>query len=836
MIYTLTLGALLAVPGPRPLAPVQPSLPAPELLVAQAPPPGNANIDYQERAKKGRFSFDFAKADIEDIVKAISDMTRRNFIIPENIKSRKITILSPTKINADEAYQVFLSALAANDITVVRSGKFYKLVPSKEAIKDTIPTCIGPEDTCPKFSEQMVTELIRLKYVDANTISPVLKGLLGKGSELTIFAPTNAMIVSDYAPNLQRVKRILEALDQPGYDDELQIVQIQHATAAEIADKLTQVFEIQAKTGAAARQAPARAPARGQPAPPPGAAQQDGGEAEVHISKIIPDDRTNQLIIKANRRSFEAIKRLISKLDVPVSGNEGVHVYYLENADAEDLASTLSSLATGQQQTGRRQPARGQRQNQQQAQTTESAVLFSGEVKVTADKGTNALIIMATRSDYAAMRSLIEKLDVPRRQVYIEAAILEVRVSDDDTYDLDYHLPFTNAGLGQDAASGSTFGFTQSATDGTSRTLMDLSNPANLLTAAGGSLVGVLGEPVSLLGGTVTLPSWGVILQWLQESSRANVVSTPHVLTSDNEEATIEVGQKIPFRRGTTIPTLPVGAGAAAGVNLNQFANAFSAIDRIDVSLKLTITPHINERDKIRLEIDQQFEDIAGEGVGGQPITSNRAAKTVVVVDDQQTVVLGGLMRDTVIEGETKIPILGDIPFLGWLFKDFTQRTEKINLLLVLTPYIVHDKRDFQRIFERKMDEYEQFAASYYGEQPKYRAHINYARKTGPLGKLTQTVIRELNKVENGGLGGEGQILITPSGPPRDGELDDEGIPVPRDRSGESGGATLGEEGSDFAPPPEPGNMDTPPPPAQDTAPVIEPEFTPEPPPPEEPE
>ena len=217
----------------------------------------------------------------------------------------------------------------------------------------------------------------------------------------------------------------------------------------------------------------------------------------------------------------------------------------------------------------------------------------------------------------------------------------------------------------------------------------------------------------------------------------------------------IEVGRKIPFRRGTSIPT--TGNVSSSAINSLLSSNV-----RIDVSLLLKIKPQINERGKIRLEIDQKIEDLVGiDEPTGQPITSKRAAKTMVVVEDQQTVVLGGLLRDRTTEGESKIPFLSDIPIIGWLFKQRTSQSSKVNLLLVLTPYIINDSSDFQRIFERKMKEYESFAAEYYGNLPRYRAFIDYEHKVGPLGMLFDRIDKEMNKIENGGSG-SGEILIKP--------------------------------------------------------------------------
>lgn len=728
------------------------------------------SIDFAQRARSGKFSFEFSKAEIMDVVKAVSDLTRRNFIVPEKIKSQRITILSPTKITSREAWSVFLAALEVNGITVVRSGKFYKLVEGQDAQKSPIPLCIGDDTECPKFTDYMVTYLMRLTHVDASQLNGIIKSMVSKQGQVTVFAPSNALVISDYAPNITRLRRIVAALDVAGGNDEIRIVQIQYATASEIAETVKQVFEVDAQPNNAApgRRTP-RPRAQGNAA---GGDTGDESQAEVKISKIVPDDRTNQIIVRANQRSFDAISNLIGRIDVPVAdGEQGkVHVYYLENASAEDLASTLSSLSSSTNQSnpsvnrGRRPNPAGNQPNQ----GPESAALFEGEVQVTAETSTNSLIIVASPRDFRSLRKIIDQLDLPRRQVYVEAAILEVTVGGDTEFGTNWHLPYSDQGFGEDVDGSESLGFIQGAPGGgTSPTLTPLTDPTSLLQITSGALIGLLGEGITVPVGDndLTLPSFGVVLRALQSANNSQVLSTPHILTTDNEEATIEVGQRIPFQRGVAVPQVVGGAGGQAGAVGNQFGglNNFASTDRIDVSLKLTLTPQINELDRIRMEIDQQIEDVIGvDGPTQQPITANRAAKTVVVVDDQQTVVLGGLIRDRTRETENKIPILGDLPILGWLFKSRTTETEKVNLVLVLTPYIIRDSSDFQRIFERKIREYEEFAEEFYGDTPEYRAYIDYERKSGPFAKLATQVMSRRSRIENGGDGGGEEQLIRP--------------------------------------------------------------------------
>lgn len=753
------------------------------------------SIDYKARSKKAKVSFDYKDVTVEGIVKAISELTKRNFIIPEKIKGQKLTILSPTKITPAEAYQVFLAALAINDITIVKVGKFYKLVSSKDAIKQPIPTCVGDADKCPKYNDQMITTILKIENIDAAQIEKVIKGLISKQGNMVNFSSSNSLIISEYASNITRIRKIIASLDVAGFDDELKLVQIEYATASEIADKITQIFDVQAS---GKRKSTKK-----------GKSSSDDSKA-VTISKIISDERTNQLIIKANKRSFEAIAQLIAQLDVPINESEQgrIHVHYLENAKAEDLASTLSSLAQSASKSSSARKGKGKKT------TTGSAQLFSGEVKITADKSTNSLIVVAGSRDFRALRRLIEQLDRPRLQVYLEAAILEVSASNNEDFKLHWHAPaaFSKEDLGGLGGNGS-YGFASSSAWSNSQTVSPTllaMNPAGLLEIAGGSLAGVIGQGLDLKGPDgstlITIPAFGLILQWLEQSSNAHIVSTPHILTLDNEEATIEVGQRVPFQRGANISTGSLAglAGLAGGSGASGAAGAlgglaglgglgglgggglFNSVERIDVSLKLSITPQINERNKIRLEVEQQFEDIV-DRQAGTPTTANRAIKSVVVVDDQQTIVIGGLIRDSTKRSDSKVPFLGDLPLIGRLFRSQFDEVEKRNLLLILTPYIIRNASDFQQILERKMQEYEEFSAEYYGARADYRAHIDYSRKRGPLANLVRAIDTEMSKVENGGDGGSEELLIKPSNPSADTEVSDEASRV--DDPGEAKGA-----------------------------------------------
>ena len=401
-----------------------------------------------------------------------------------------------------------MSALSINGITVVRTGKFYKLIESKNALKKPIPTCVGADDVCPTYNEQMVTMLITLSHTEANQISSVLKSLVSKEGELTVFQPSNAIILSEYAPNIARIKRIIKALDQPGFDDELRIVQIEYATAQEVADKITQVFDVSGGGNSSKSKSSRKTTSKSK------AKSSSNDEASVQISKIIADERTNQIVIKANKRSFEAIRRLISKLDVPISEAEQgrIHVYYLENAKAEDLASTLSSLTQGSSSKTRGKKGKA-------SAGPESAQLFEGEIKITADKSTNSLIVVASAHDYRALKKLIERLDTVRPQVYIEAAILEVSNSNDNDIGVSWHTPVQFGANDLGGYGDGSLGFVQSGpwsagSEGISSTVAGALSPTGLLGLAGGSMAGIVGKQLTI--GDLTIPSFGMILKWLR--------------------------------------------------------------------------------------------------------------------------------------------------------------------------------------------------------------------------------------------------------------------------------------------------------------------------------
>jgi general secretion pathway protein D len=771
------LSALLALSSL--VAAAQPAPPPP----APPPGPGGTTIAPRQRAsceelrRKGRYKILMDKVEIEKLVQTVADVTCRHFILPENIRG-KISIIGPengtVEVNAEQFYAAFLAALDSNSLAVYEHGKFMKIVDKQRAKQFPIPTIVDPNEVY-TLNEQMVTRVFRVKNVEIEQLRGVLQQLVTPSGDTIPFQP-DTIIVNDLGSNMHRLEKVVTQLDTRAGSDEIRVIQVQYATAQEIADKIQKLFESKGnkpgqRAGLLAAPPPPSAPGVGMVAPPSGPSTGGAEGGSATLSQVIPDERTNKLIIIASPAGFERIMALVREIDVPISGEGRINVYYLENANAEDVASTLQTLAQG---TANRPKAAPPPPGAPAARTG-AAELFAGEVKISADKATNSLVIIASQSDYRNLVRVVEKLDIRRRQVFVEAVIMEVNL--DRNSDLGINL---HGGLPLPDGNGGTmpvfFGTKYSSGAGLPPSL-SIANLVNL----GGFLAGLQGPTVpNLTIGGVQIPAFGIVINAMQKSSDVNVLSTPHILTTDNEDAEITVGQNVPFQSGFAAGGLG-GLGGLAGLagqqpglgglagglgglgGLGGFGGApFGAIQRQNVDLKLSIKPQINESDFVRLVITEQIEEIASQDPVLGPTTSKRSAKTTVVAKDQETVVIGGIMQDRVVESVSKTPILGDIPLLGNLFRQQTRRKVKTNLLLFLTPYIIREGSDFRRIFERKMRERQEFVEQFYGASTGYDVAIDFQRKAGPLARVTQVLNREMNKIENGGPGTGGEKLIVP--------------------------------------------------------------------------
>jgi general secretion pathway protein D len=794
-------------PRPAPAPPRVPPAPSPggAARPAQPPRPPGAQPDAAAPAPRsgpstattaratdarcvplaGRFMLQFNKADIADVLEQASRWTCRNFMFTEDVARGKISLLSKTPVTAEEAYAAFLAALNSNNIAVYPTGKYYKLVRIADAKKNPIPTYVG-EDSGTPFSEQPVTKVIRLSHADADQLRGVVGNFISPQGADVQSIPPNMLIITDIGLNIRRIERIIEAVDRAGAGDQVRLIQIRFASAKDIAEKVNQIFQAQGGAGGrpgtrsrqvlsapAPRTAPGGAPAQAAPV------QRGGDSVEVSVTKVLPDERTNKLIVIADEKSFQRIQELIDQLDVPTAAEGGIHVVFLRNANAEELAQTLSNLAQGAA-SGRRAPGQGAPAGgltptpvpaanmppgtpptaRPGGAADVTAELFSGDVKVTADKTQNALLIQASGADFQAINRLVQRLDLPRRQVFVEAVIMEVNLRNELQLGVGAHTAVSVDYRGDKAV------IPLVSKPGISS--LDLTNIIRL----GGFLTGFVGptsSDLSALG--IELPSLGLLVQALQTNSDVNVLSTPHLLASDNEESEITVGQNVPFQAGYAPQGISSLAGGATGNNAlgnllgaGGFSSLIAPIQRQNVELRVKLKPQINEGGNVRLTLEVQNEEIAERDAQLGPTTSKRTVKSQVVAKDQSTIVIGGLIQERNIRSIRKIPFFGSLPVVGWLFRDTVNTKSKTNLLLFLTPYIIRDEADYRRIYERKRKEQEQFMQAFYGRQSSYEVDVDFTRKSGPYAHIRAGVAQETAKLENGGPGGPGETLIAPPG------------------------------------------------------------------------
>ncbi len=612
---------------------------------------------------------DFTDVDLPVLIKFISEQTKKNFIFDERVQG-KITIISPRRITLDEAYNVFLSVLHVKGFATVEQDNTIKIIPISSARQENLPT---ETDGSREPGAKIITRLIPLQYVDVAEIVTLLTPLVSKDGLLTSFPASNTLIIIDSRSNIDRVMRILAEIDREGTGNTLHIVALKNASVTEIAKTLDSLYQETATPQVVGRGVRAVRP----------------GRARGNAPKFIPDTRTNILLILAGKDAIDDILDLIAKLDIPTPENTGkINVYYLENADAEEVAKVLANLT--EKRPGAAAPAPGQPATIRGVITAE----LEGGVKITADKATNSLIIIASLNDYQTLVEVIKKLDIRRRQVYVEALIMEISL--DKARDLGVEF----RGAAETRNNGAVLGGTNFNFAGNLNELLaSLATGNPLLFSGTGFIAAGIAGNVKLPDGT-EIPAITAVLRAAQTRDNVNVLSSPHLLTLDNKEAEIIVAENVPFITSQSRDT-------------TNLANVINTVERKDVGIILRITPHIHESEYVNLEIYQESSAVKGDSLLATstvgPTTTKRSAKTSVLVKNSETVVLGGMMQETVNNSESKIPLLGDIPLLGHLFKFSSVSRKKTNLLIFLTPHIIRNPEEMGRMtneHQRKMDDF----------------------------------------------------------------------------------------------------------------------------------
>jgi general secretion pathway protein D len=725
-VVLVALGLVLA--GARGAsAQADPKPPGADGAPAEAPPP-------HALQPTDLVTMDFQDVELPTLVKFVSDITGKNFLVDDKVKG-KVTVISPTKITVDEAYRVFQSVLQVKGFTTVDTGPVVKIIPTKDVKESGMPVDAQVREP----SDSFVTRLVPLRYVDASEAASVLQPLVSHDGLISAYAATNSLIIIDTTANLARLRQLIDELDVAGHERTVEVLHLHHAYATDLATTLRDAIEERASSTTQG----------GAPGPPvslPGVAGQArqsgvvGGKSAGRAFKILPDERSNTLVVIGSPFEIRQVKELVAKLDVPSPKGAGrVNVYYLKYADATQLVQVLGDLVGSVSTTQRREVNVGRAvtqgggrfgggafggtssgfgsagyggssygggglggmgrgggygglSGQRPTGTTQgsggtasagtAAIEFEGGVRVTADPSTNSLVISASPQDYATLSDVISKLDIPRRQVSVEALIFEVSLDRSKQLGIEFQ-----AGT---SILGRAVGVAQTNLGNLNTFRGVFTNPPNpAALGINGLLAAVVSNQTITLSDGTQIPAQVALLSALQADTDVNVLSAPTIMATDNEEAEIVVGQNVPFITSTS-------------TNETNLSNTFNQIERRDVGITLRLTPQISEGDTVRLLLFQEVSDLVqqAQAVVNQngPTTTVRSASTSVVVRDNETVAIGGLISDTVNANVSKVPYLGDIPVLGNFFRFDDKTKRKVNLIILLTPHIVKNADALTRV------------------------------------------------------------------------------------------------------------------------------------------
>jgi len=559
-------------------------------------------------------------ADIRTLIKTVSEITGRNFVIDPRVKA-KVTIVSSKPMEKDELYQVFLSILQVHGFAAVPTGNVIKIVPDVAAKQGPVPTASLGE---PGEGDELVTRVVTVQHVPASQLVPILRPLVPQQGLLAAYAPSNTLIITDRASNINRLMSIIRRVDRAD-SDEIEIITLRYASAAEVVRIIT---SLEKKTTAA------KTPA-------------------TSSYSLSADDRTNSILIAGDRSSRLKIRGLIAHLDTPLDIGGRTQVVFLKNANAKDLETILTGIAQEEQKAQGKTATAGGAASQEQ-------------IAIQADEASNALIITASPAIQRSLRSVIRQLDIRREQILVEAIIAEV-------------------GLQLSAELGVQFIAAGSNSSGDPELPGVLTN----FGGTGNSLPSLIAQPeavgsgLSLAVGSLSgAVQFGVLLRALQGDAATNLLSTPTLVTMDNEEAEITVGQNLPFVTGQYTST-----GSGEGVT-----NPFQTIERNDIGIKLKIQPQINEGNSIKMVIEQEASSLASSTTAQEKIINTRKINTTVLAEDGQIIVLGGLLEDIYTDQVEKVPFLGDLPLLGQLFRYTSTLKTKQNLMVFIHPVILEDR------------------------------------------------------------------------------------------------------------------------------------------------
>src|SRR5690554_2184892 len=581
------------------------------------------------QASEERFSVNLQDVELSEFIDSVGRITAITFLVDPRVRG-KVSIRSQQKLTANEVYEVFLSQLRVNGFAaVVLNDGTQKIVPEQTARLEAIPV-EGNEQPNSDGKDLLATRVLSLQNSDAaqlvNILTPLMDRRIGV---ITHYAPTNLLILTDWGTNLERLASLVQRIDQVSSEN-LSLITLEHASASEMEQLLTQLLRREGRGGQ-----------------PP---------------QIMSDSRLNSLLVRADKATRKEIQRLVTELDQPVERSANTQVFYLRHAKAAEMATLLQAMA-GEEAAAKTETAKGNR-----------------KTLIQAHESTNALVVAGNPDQLREMRLLVDQLDIRRAQVLVEAIIVEI--SDTQARDLGVQWLMVDQNSGSIPLVSSNFTGNQGLG----------SIAAGAVT---GGTEGALGALAGLQGITAGVGrisksgiSFGVLLNAIQSNTNFNILSTPSILTLDNAEASILVGQEVPFVTGST-----------AGDNN---ANPFTTIQRKEVGVRLQITPQINDGNSVRLEILQEVSNIEDSVTASDIITNKREIRTTVMADNNDIIVLGGLIREDEKETLRKVPLLGDVPFLGALFRSTSVSREKRNLMVFIKPQILHDRDSLAQLSSEK--------------------------------------------------------------------------------------------------------------------------------------
>ncbi|WP_198408613.1 type II secretion system secretin GspD [Sulfuricella denitrificans] len=592
-------------------------------------------------AEEEQVTLNFVNADIESVVKAVGVITGKNFVIDPRVKGT-VNIVSSKPVPRSLTYQILLSALRLQGFSAVEGSGVVKIVPEADA-KQNFSITTGK--SLAVSGDRIVTQVYPLQYESAAQLVPVLRPLIGPNNTISAYPNTNTLVITDYADNIKRINKIIDSIDQPS-NGELVVIKLKYASALDLAQQLSRLLVEGLATA-------------------PGAPGAVTGEPGLRFM-VTPDVRTNSLLIRSdNPAQITRVRSLVTQMDTPSSDSGNMHVVYLRNAEASKLAETLRAILSGEVRSAQTAVAG-------QPPVAGGAQAPAGAGIVQADPSTNSLIITAPENIYNSLRAVIDKLDARRAQVFVEALIAEVTLDKAAEFGIQWQSPLSSDSANRAVVGGVNFG----------------SGGSNIVNLATGSALPATGFNLGLLRritvGGKEIAGLTALARALQSDVNANILSTPNLLTMDNEEAKIVIGKNVPFITGSYAQAAAVTGGSVS-------VNPFQTIERKDVGLTLKVKPQVAEGGTVKLQILQEVSSIQDTTNQAGIITNKRSIESTVLVDDGEIIVLGGLIQDDVQDGVDKVPGLGDIPILGSLFRYEKRKHVKTNLMVFLRPVVLRN-------------------------------------------------------------------------------------------------------------------------------------------------